>query len=66
MLRVNILFLFSIFTSNESCGLNIGTALYNIASEEVGGPFFHKINVFAVMQSHESTLRSRVLCRVQW
>jgi hypothetical protein len=42
--------------SNESCGLNIPTVLYNI----------HKIKVFVVMQSHESTFRSRMLCRVQW
>jgi hypothetical protein len=41
--------------SKESCDLNIQTVLYNIATEEVEGPFVHKINVFAVMQSHEIT-----------
>ena len=58
--------LFSVFIGNESCGLNIRTVLCNIASEEVQEPFIHQINVFAVMQSHESTFRSRMLCSVQY
>jgi hypothetical protein len=53
--------------SNKSCGLNISTLLYKVASEQVENPFVHEISVFAVLWSEKVYFGNKVrFCGVQW